>query len=162
MLLKPIPWKLDTVGERGFYRPSGRVSAGQLADLVAEALDGARVAGLRDVLINLTELTGFESPGQAYRRWVAGRWAKAAAGALSVAVVARREHICPQRSGLLAAARKGLKAHICERESEAMDWLHETAQSRSARGDTFGKDRASENAARLEQSFKALPSQRRR
>ena len=113
----------ETLGTRGFYRPAGSVSDGQLADMITEALRCARDQGLRDVLINISAMTGFSSPGPAYRRWVAARWAETAAGTLAVAVVARPEHICPEKTGLLIAAEKGLDAHICDAEPEAIAWL---------------------------------------
>jgi len=113
----------ETLGTRGFYRPSGSASDGQLADFITEFLRYARNEGLRDVLINISAMTGFRSPGPAYRRWVAARWAEAAAGMLAVAVVARPEHICPEKTGLLVAAEKGLDAHICDAEPEAIAWL---------------------------------------
>jgi len=117
---------------RAFYRPAGVVSDGQLADMVTEALRLARTHGVRDVLVDITELTGFESPGPSYRRWVTRRWAQAADKTLRVAVVARHEHICPQKTGVLVAAEEGLHAHICEFESEAIAWL-DVADKRSAK-----------------------------
>jgi hypothetical protein len=38
-------------------------------------------------------------------------------------MVARYEHICPQKTGLLTAAEEGMQAHICESEAEAIAWL---------------------------------------
>jgi hypothetical protein len=96
---------------------------------VSDALRLARTLGLTDVLVNITEMVGFESPGPAYRPWVATRWAATAGGVLRVAVVARHEHICPRKTGLLAAADQGLRAHICEAEPEAMAWLDAAASS---------------------------------
>ena len=111
---------------RGFYRPTGTVSAGELADLIAAALERARAEAVRDVVISMVALTGFTSPGPAYRRWVARRWAHVAGPELRVAVVAREEHICPEKTGLLAAAEEGLQAYICTTEDEAVAWLTST------------------------------------
>src|SRR4051812_3837057 len=95
---------LEIVGARGFYRPAGRVSAGELSDLITNALRWALDRRTtREVLINITAMVGFESPGPASRRWVARRWAETAAGKLAVALVARREHICPAKTGLIVA-----------------------------------------------------------
>jgi hypothetical protein len=116
---------------RGYYRPAGMASAGQAADMIATALELARDADLRSMLIDITKLDGIEIPGPAFRRWAVRRWA-AAAARLSVAVVARVEHICPQKIGLVVAAEEGMGAHICSAEDEALAWLdavqHETPQ----------------------------------
>ena len=113
----------ESAGTRGFYRPSGCVSAGQLADLVTAALKLARATGLRDLLVNLDAMTGFEASRPAYCRWVARRWAETAGEVLRVAVVAGWEQVCPERIGPLVAAEEGLQAFICEREAEAIAWL---------------------------------------
>jgi hypothetical protein len=117
----------STEGTRAFYRPRGRVSEGVLADLMTTAIRLARAQDMRDVVVNITGSTGFESPGPEYRRWVVERWANTAAGRLRVVVVARHEHICPNKTGLLVAAEQGLHAHICESEHEAVAWLDAAA-----------------------------------
>jgi hypothetical protein len=107
---------------RGVYRPTGVASAGQAADMISAVLDLAQAGGLTTVLVDITGLTGFEIPGPAFRRWAVRRWAAAAAD-LRVAVVARPEHICPEKTGLLVAAEEGMRAHICASKAEAIAWL---------------------------------------
>jgi len=43
------------------------------------------------------------------------------------AVVARAEHICPQKTGLLVAAEEGLRAEVCQTEAAALAWLDEAS-----------------------------------
>lgn len=119
---------------RGFYRPSGVASAGQMVQMITAVLDLARTAGLTTVLVDITGLTGFESPGPAFRRWAVRRWAAAAEG-VRVAVVARAEHICPDKTGLLVAAEEGMHAHICESEAEAAAWLDAASAASPTAGD---------------------------
>ena len=108
--------------------PTERVRfAGELADLITAALERARAAAVRDMVVNIAAMTGFGSPGPAYRRWVARRWAEALGPHVPVALVARREYICPEKTGLVVAAEKGLKAYICETEAEAIVWLDSAA-----------------------------------
>ena len=38
-------------------------------------------------------------------------------------MVARHEHICPQKTGLLVAAEEGLQANIFDTEAPAIAWL---------------------------------------
>ena len=114
---------IEIIGTRAFFRPSGPLSAGQLADLITVALREARDHAVQDIVVNIAAVTGFESPGPAYRRWVARRWAEALGSRIHLAVVARPEHICPQKTGLLVAAEEGLRAHICNTEADALSWL---------------------------------------
>ena len=120
------PISFEAEGARGFYRPTGEVSTGQLADIVNTAVAYARWREIDMLLVNISEMTGFDSPGPAYRRWAARRWSETAGPGLRVALVARAEHICPEKTGLLIAAEMGLMAHICATEPEAMAWLDGT------------------------------------
>jgi hypothetical protein len=110
-------------GTRAFYRPRGVISAGLLVDLLAYVLQEVRAKGRMEALINITAVTGFDSPDPTFRRWAVKRWAQVAGGAVRVALVTRGELICPERTGLFAAAEEGLHAHICSDEREAMEWL---------------------------------------
>ena len=120
------------VGTRGFYRPSGRVSADLLGDLMTAAIRFARAHDLRDVVVNITAATGFESPDEDYRRRLVKRWAATAARLMRLVVVARPEHIHPKKIGLVVAAEEGLHAHICEDEDEAIAWLDAAAAAARA------------------------------
>ncbi len=111
------------IDQRCVYRPTGVATAGQLAYMIADVLSHALREGLRDVLVDIRSISGFESPGPAFRRWAVGMWAREVAGVVRVAVVARRELICPEKTGLLAAADEGLNASIFEQELEAIAWL---------------------------------------
>jgi hypothetical protein len=117
----------EEVGTRGFYRPSGRMSVDLVADLMTAAIRFARARDLRDVVINITATSGFESPSADFRRRLVKRWAATAAGLMRVVVVGRREHIHPHKIGLIVAAEEGLHAHICEDEAEAIAWLDAAA-----------------------------------
>ena len=117
----------ETKATRGFYRPSGRMSVDLAADLMTAAIRFARVQDLRDVVVNITATSGFESPSADFRRRLVKRWAATAAGLMRVVVVARREHIHPNKIGLIVAAEEGLHAHICEDEAEAIAWLDAAA-----------------------------------
>src|SRR4051812_23680820 len=109
-----LPEGVEIQGDRCLYRPRGFVSAWQLADLITVAVEQARERAVPELMVNISALIGFDSPGPAYRRWIVRRWAAAAGGQLRVAMVARPEHICPEKIGLLIAAEECLDAHICE------------------------------------------------
>ena len=109
--------------DRAFYRPDGKASAGELADMITTALEYFHEHNYLEVVVNIRGMEGFESPGSAYRRWLVRRWARAVMREVAIVVVARHEHIAPQRTGLIVAAEEGLRAHICEDEDEAVAWL---------------------------------------
>ncbi len=111
------------IDRRCVYRPRGVATAGELAHRIADVLAQTRREGLRAVLVDIRWVSGFESPGPAFRRWAVGLWAGKAAGTVRIAMVARPELICPEKTGLLAAAEEGLHAGIFEQESDAIAWL---------------------------------------
>jgi hypothetical protein len=115
--------QFEMAESRAFYRPKGLISAGELVDKITLALQLGRQIGIREMLVNIQGAFGFETPGPSFRRWAVQRWALAGAGGLRVAMVARGELICPQKTGLLIAAEQGLHAHICTQETEAFGWL---------------------------------------
>lgn len=123
--MDPIPIQSDggQVKRRCVFRPRGTASAVELAQVIADALFDACQAGLHDALVDITAVNGFESPGPFFRTWAVGLWARAAGEELRVAIVARPEHICPHKTGLLVAAEEGLQANIFDAEGTAIAWL---------------------------------------
>ena len=122
-LLDPIPSDGD-VKRRCFFRPRGTASAVALAQLIADALFDACQGGMDDALVDIRAVNGFESPGPLFRAWAVGLWARMAGEDLRVAMVARPEHICPHKTGLLVAAEEGLQANIFDSEAPALAWLN--------------------------------------
>lgn len=111
-------------GTRAFYRPRGIISPCLLVDLLCYVLQDIRAKGRMEALINLSGISGFESPDADFRRWAVKRWAQAAAGNIRVAFVLKPEFICPERTGIVTAAEEGLHAHVCATEHEATEWLN--------------------------------------
>jgi len=91
--------------------------------MITDALSSALDAGLREAVIDIRRMTGFESPGPAFRRWAVTLWAETVRGRVRVALVAREEHICPERTGLIVAAEEGLDAETFHDEAAAVAWL---------------------------------------
>jgi len=117
------PSNLHFAQDRAFYRPEGQASAGELADMITTALGYFHEHGYLEVVVNITRMEGFESPGAAFRRWLVRRWARAVNREVAIVVVARAEHISPERTGVIVAAEEGLRAHVCTGEEEAVAWL---------------------------------------
>lgn len=110
-------------GRRCIYRPAGAATSEELAHAIADVLSYARSQRLHEALIDITAIHGFDSPSPAFRQWAVNIWAQAVGHNLRLALVARPEHICPQRTGLLAAADEGLHAGIFDNIPDAIAWL---------------------------------------
>ena len=108
---------------RGLYRPTGCVSFDEAVDLVRDAIAVARRNGLRHLLVDTTELTGFASPDTFERFLAVVEWVKEARSGVRLAMVARPEMIHPQKFGVLVAANRGLVSNIFTTEAEARAWL---------------------------------------
>ena len=91
--------------------------------MITAALSAALDAGLREAVVDIRRVTGFESPGPAFRRWAVTLWAERVRGRVRVALVAREEHICPDRTGLIVAAEEGLDAATFLDDDAAAAWL---------------------------------------
>ena len=113
----------DDAKRRYVFRPRGTATAVELAQRIADALFDACQGGMDDALVDITAVYGFESPGPLFRAWAVGLWARMAGEDLRVAMVARPEHICPHKTGLLVAAEEGLQANIFDAEGPALAWL---------------------------------------
>jgi hypothetical protein len=105
------------------FRPSGEVSLAEAIQLVNDAIAHARDRGIRKLMVNITELTGFESPPIGSRYFLVREWAQTARGAVSVAMVLRDDFIDPQKFGVTAAANAGLTGEAFTTEEEAVEWL---------------------------------------
>src|SRR5688572_12134447 len=109
----------EIVGQRGFYRPSGKVSFEQAVELVAESMRTARTLGLSSLLINTLGFTGVAPPSIFGRHQLALKWAENAGPALHVAMVARAELIDPQKIGVIMAQNRGASGDVFTTESAA-------------------------------------------
>jgi hypothetical protein len=128
MLGKPRDFEVD--GKRGYFRPAGAVSLDQAVDLVNDALSFARKQELREMLVDITGLTGFPAPSMYERFALAARWAETAGSRIRLSVVARKELIHEEKFGITVARNRGLDSNIFTTQKEAIAWL----ESRSAGG----------------------------
>jgi len=113
----------ETVATRGFYHPLGRVTFEQGVELIAHALLRARALGLEDIVVNITGLSGFESPGVFERYDMITKWVKCVRTCLRVAFVAQPGFIDSQKIGMLIAQNRGLSADVFASEAAALAWL---------------------------------------
>jgi hypothetical protein len=117
------PDHFEVVDGRGFFRPMGSMSLEAAAELITVALAHARARGIKELLVNATGLTGFESPSLSERYFIVENWARVARGAVRVAMVLRPEYIDPQKFGVTVAFNRRLVADVFELEGPALAWL---------------------------------------
>jgi hypothetical protein len=114
---------LEVAGTRGFFRPAANLNFEGVLEMVAPVLRRARAMGVRDVLINTVNLTGFDPP-QVYERFAMAMMLVDTAGSvMRVAVVARPEYIDPEKIGMFMFENRGGSGDVFETEAEALAWL---------------------------------------
>jgi hypothetical protein len=118
-----VTGKMEVSGDCVHYRPVGKVTLEQGAELVDQAIVYARDRALPKLLINCTDLVGFPSPTLPQRYFMVRGWAQTAQGRVQVAMVARAEMIDPEKFGITVARNAGLTAEVYPTVPEAVAWL---------------------------------------
>jgi hypothetical protein len=90
---------------------------------VTQAIVAAREAGATRMLLDVRAMAGVPPPGLGQRYAFATDWARAAQGALSIALLAPAELVDPGRFGVLVAHGAGLDTDVFEDEAVARAWL---------------------------------------
>jgi hypothetical protein len=115
--------QFETVGERGYFRPRGAISLDHVVALIDAALGVACARGLREVVVNVTGLSGVAAPDIVTRYEFVRQWAQTVRGRVRLAVVAGPELIDREKFGVTVAANRGLQAEVFLSEDEAVAWL---------------------------------------
>lgn len=106
-------------------RFAGTFHIPQAVESIARAIGHAREQGHGSLLIDTRGMHGFGSPSASTRTQMVRIWAEAAEGQVTIAVIARRALIDPQKLGVIVAASYGLIGNVFESEAEAMAWLRD-------------------------------------
>ena len=117
------PEHFEILKEHAVFRPTGKVSIEQAVELVTAAIAFARSLQIRQLLVDASNLTGFEPPDVAMRYFIVREWARAAAGGVRVAFVAIPEMIDARKFGTTVAANVGFTANAFTSEEDALIWL---------------------------------------
>ena len=117
------PEHFEILKERAVFRPTGQVSIEQAVELVTSAIAFARSLHIQKLLVDASNLTGFEPPAIAMRYFFVHEWARAAEGGVRVALVTRPEMIDPRKFGITVAANRGFTADAFTTEEDALIWL---------------------------------------
>jgi hypothetical protein len=114
---------LESKNGLALFHSSAEVSLEQGVQMVKDAIISARQEGFKKLLINISGVTGFESPTLGARYFFIREWAAAAEGSVRLALVAPKHMIDPEKFGVLVASNAGLVANIFASEEEALAWL---------------------------------------
>ena len=97
-------------------------------ELVTEGITFARSLDVRKLLVDITNLTGFEPPGVVLWYFLIHEWARTAAGTVRVALVTRPEMVDSEmvdsrKIGTAIAAEISFTADVFTTEEDALNWL---------------------------------------
>jgi hypothetical protein len=104
-------------------RLTGQVSFPEALDLLVSAIERARGAGIRKLLVDARSLTGFDPPSVIQRFSLGERAAGAARGSMQLALVCQPGMIEAERFGVIVARNRGLHVDVFAEEPEAVRWL---------------------------------------
>ena len=118
-----MPEQFEILENYAVFRPTGKVSLERAVEMVTDAIVFAREHRIRKLLVNTSNLTGYETPDVATRYFFVHDLARAAARSVRVALVTRPERIDPQKFGITVAANCGVIAEVFTSEEDALKWL---------------------------------------
>ena len=121
--MEPSPDYFEVVAGRGFFRPLGCVSLDEAVELVDGAIAHARASGVTRLMMNVSLLTGFESPTLSQRYFFVDKWARTAKSAVRAALVVRPEMVDPEKFGVTVAVNRRWEADVFVAEAPAIAWL---------------------------------------
>ena len=126
-----VPCYFEVAEGYAVYAPFGEVSLTEAVEMVTGAIAYCRARDIAKLLVNISRLTGYSPPTLHDRYWMVQDWSAAAQGAVVVAMVARAEHIHPEKFGVRAAVDAGMAADVFTTQREALEWLLKTHERRA-------------------------------
>jgi hypothetical protein len=97
----------------------------QAVEAVTRAITAARSQGIKRLLVDASQLTGFPSPSLGERYFISRGWVTAAGGQVELALVLQQHLIDPDRFGIMVATNLGMRANVFNSKSDALAWLLE-------------------------------------
>jgi hypothetical protein len=104
-------------------RLAGSVTLQQAADAATRAIVTSRERGIRRLLVDGMQLTGFPSPSVADRYFITRGFAAASNNQVEVSFVLQQHIIDPDRFGIVVATNLGMRANVFSSPAEALAWL---------------------------------------
>jgi hypothetical protein len=126
-----IPEQLEVTERYCRLRVRGVVPLVEAVERVTHAIAFCRDQNIPKLLVDVTHLAQLPALTLLDRFLMVEDWAHEAKGIVIVAMVARPEHIHPEKFGVKLAADKGLRSDVFTSEHEARQWLLAQIQSRN-------------------------------
>jgi hypothetical protein len=104
-------------------RPVGELSLEEAVKLIDDSLRYCLENDVTRLLADISATMGLPSPSLTDRFWLITKWAESAQGFVTLAVVAPRDIIHPEKLGEVFAANRGLDGGIFADKNEAINWL---------------------------------------
>jgi len=114
---------LELAEGHAVLRPKGALMLAEVVDLITHAIAFAREAGVRRLLVVLTEVTGLISPGLAARYEFIREWARVSGGLVRLAVVVHDQMVDAGKFGVTVAANAGMTGNVFADETAGLEWL---------------------------------------
>jgi hypothetical protein len=105
------------------YRLRGHGSLEDAAEKVIKVILFSRQQGLRNLLIDVTNWTGHQTPDIVERFYVARAFTEAAGPAMKLAMVIRPEMMDPNKFEVTVATNRGMNGNVFDSEKDALAWL---------------------------------------
>ena len=111
--------------EDGFacFRPVGEFTLEAVTRSIDEAIACCVENGIRNLLVDLRDVTGFPPPGLAERFYFISQWAATSGGRLRLSIVAQPEMVATDKFGVVVAANRGMTSNAFADRTEAVAWL---------------------------------------
>jgi hypothetical protein len=105
------------------FRPTGSSSLEEGVEAISAAITLAREQNQSKLLVDVSMVTGLESPSVTARYWLMRKWADASEDKVILAVIAPAEMIDWQKFGVTAGRNAGLICEVFTAEAGAVEWL---------------------------------------
>ncbi len=113
----------EILPDHSVYRPVAQVTLDEAIRMVTAAITHAREQQQCNLLVDITGLTGFESPSLSRRYFFIEEWARAARAYVRMGFVVRPEMIDPRKFGVTVAANNSQIVDVFASAEEAIGWL---------------------------------------
>jgi uncharacterized phage protein gp47/JayE len=105
------------------YRATGETTLEDAVAAVTSAIAGAREQSIKNLLVDIAGLIGFEPPTHGERYLFVNEWATASQGVVRMALIVERHMIDPRKYGVSVAHSLGFAADVFITEHAALEWL---------------------------------------
>jgi hypothetical protein len=109
------------------FRPHGKCSLVEAADLIGDAIEYCRDRRIAKLLVNATGLVGLSVPSLTDRFLLVEDFAQRANKQVVLALVIHADYIHPRKFGVKVAADFGMLLDVYTSEADALDWLASVA-----------------------------------